>query len=668
MLKNIKNKGSVFYSFLLIAILLIISSGISFGQSSDSITGVNLGMNSNSIVAQKFYTVDQQSAKLALEDIKTIRREMWDANVKFNGSTIRQAACSEGLETKSEYVNAIKWNSALERIAIQRGVETAQHGQIAHRRVNSENVFTAVYKDTMYNAESLAWGASISYSVLELWGRNEKTALNSNNGYANHDNGHLHTLLNPKLKFYGMCYLPSVRTDCEANGISTNYYKIATLAGAQAIFNGNQNSAGINGENIFKMAIPKSIAKAADYHNPNIVTEEIYEGEEINLTNNVTNLPSGASIQDVTNPPIVTTNAGNYKGKVQISYSDGSNKTLLINVKINEFEQINVRATDRIDVRSSVWGQKIGTLQKNQIVTAKGFRKDSYNNIWYKIEFNNSNAYILKRDTSTDLTPVDNFLVRLTADINVRDSVWGNKIGRLDDDKRKTVYGVRRDHSGNKWYRIWFNGNYAYIHSYYTSTKITYNVRLTSDVNYRLRPLGEIKGRLDNGTIKTVYRKKKDSNGDSWYKVYVNHNPYYIKAKYTSKKVTYNIRVTDKTYYRTSPWGTKVGSLYKNKIKTVYGAKKDGDSKMWYKVYVNHKPYYIYSLCTSKSLSKVNNYNVRLTATLSARKLPWGTIRGTISKNTVKTVYGSRKDISGNTWYRVWYNGGPAYIYAKYTK
>ncbi len=665
---NIKKQERIFYSFLLITLLIIISSSISFGESNNSITGVDLGMNSNSMITSKFYTLDQQSAKDALEDIKTIRSEMWDDNVKFNGTTIRQAACSEGLETKSEYVNAVKWNSALERIAIQRGVETAQHGQIAHKRVNSESVFTAVYEDTIYNAESLAWGASISHSVLELWGRNEKAALNSSNGYVNSNNGHLHTLLNPKLKFYGLCYLPSVRTDCEANGISTNYYKIATLAGAQAIFNGNENSAGIDGENIFKMAIPKNIAKSADHHNATINDEEIFEGEEIDLTDNITNLPTGATVEDVTSQPINVNEPGNYKGKVRVSYSDGSKKTLLVDVQINEFEPVDVRATDRIHPRSSVWGTKIGTLEKNQIVTANNYSKDSYGNIWYIIDFSGSEAYILKRDTSKDLTPVNNFVVRLTSDVNVRNGVWGSKIGTLPDDARKTVYGTRRDYNGDKWYRIWYDGDYAYIHSYSTSKNIIYNVRLTSDMNYRTSPMGEIKGRLDNGTIKTVYRKVKDSNAKAWYKVYVNHNPYYIYAQYTTKKLTYNVRLTDKTSYRTSPWGTKKGFLYKNKIKTVYGAKKDSNSVMWYKVYINHNPYYVYSLCTSKSLGKVNNFNVRLTTSLSARELPWGTIRGTISKNTVKTVYGSRKDINGNTWYRVWYNGGPAYIYAKYTK
>ncbi len=584
-------------SCLLAASLLTISSGLSFAETTSSVTGVDLGVDSSSISASRMYTLDQVSAKQAFEKIKVIRDEMWDENVPFNGKPLRQAASEKGLDTKEKYINAIKWNSVLERIAIQRALETAEHGEVAHKRVVNKSIFTAKYNGHGFNAECLAWGGDADFSVLELWGRDEKNALISANGNSNSQNGHLHILINPSLKYYAIGYLPELNKDYGANGKQLTHNRITSLSGAQSINVGNENSVGIDGEKIVQIGVPKNKAKDADYHNPDIVTESIYKGESIDLTNNVTNLPSGAIVEDTTEETIDVNTTGNYLGKIQITYPDGSKKTTYVDIVISEFEQFNVRVTDNIYARNGIWGTKYGSINKNTIKTVYNFIKDSNGVKWYKIWYDGHEAYIYSLYTSKNLTKVNNFNVRATSNLNVRDGVWGNKKGVIDKGTIKTVYGIRKDRDGRTWYRIWYN-----------------------------------------------------------------NKSHFIISDYTSKQLSYNIRVTDKIYYRSSPWGTKKGTLYKNRIKTVYKTKKDNNGTAWFKVYVDHQPYYIYSLCTSENLTKVNNFNTTLSSNVNVRDSVWGTKIGYLYKNTVKTVYGQRKDRDGNTWYRVWYNGDPAYI------
>lgn len=67
---------------------------------------------------------------------------------------------------------------------------------------------------------------------------------------------------------------------------------------------------------------------------PEILPEIVIKGNPIDLTDNIKNLPNGAKIKDITNPAIDTNKVGNYIGRVEIIFADGSKRVIGIPVKV----------------------------------------------------------------------------------------------------------------------------------------------------------------------------------------------------------------------------------------------------------------------------------------------------------------------------------------------
>ncbi len=262
--------------------------------------------------------------------------------------------------------------------------------------------------------------------------------------------------------------------------------------------------------------------------------------------------------------------------------------------------------------------------------------------------------------------------VRVTEKIYVYDSSF-DRIGALYRNAIKTVYGSVNSTLNGEYYKVWYNGDWGFIKQRSTDNnmikQLEYNVRINPDSNqivYKYAGNQQL-GTLPISTIKTVYGKRLSDINEKYYRIWYNGNPAYIKADGT-EKLDYNVRITDKTVVRQYPNGPALlGNLYKNRIKTAYGYRTDNNGVMWYRVWHNGGPGYVYKLVTSRNLGSVSNFNVRTNVALNVRSGVWGSVLGTLPANTVKTVYGQRLDRDGNTWYRVWYNGGPGYIRAKYT-
>ena len=76
---------------------------------------------------------------------------------------------------------------------------------------------------------------------------------------------------------------------------------------------------------------------ASDKYEPEVEDETVKTGSDIDLTDNVTNLdelPTGTTVQDVTDTPIDTSVPGDYTGKVEITYPDGSKDIVEVPVKV----------------------------------------------------------------------------------------------------------------------------------------------------------------------------------------------------------------------------------------------------------------------------------------------------------------------------------------------
>lgn len=84
-----------------------------------------------------------------------------------------------------------------------------------------------------------------------------------------------------------------------------------------------------------EVEVPVKVQKSeADTFVPEILEEEIVKGTSIDLTDNVKNLPNGATVKDISNPAIDTNKTGKQTAKVEITFADGSKKEIEIPVNV----------------------------------------------------------------------------------------------------------------------------------------------------------------------------------------------------------------------------------------------------------------------------------------------------------------------------------------------
>ncbi len=336
---------------------------------------------------------------------------------------------------------------------------------------------------------------------------------------------------------------------------------------------------------------------------------------------------------------------GNYVGVIVDNADD-------MTIDIGYTDKRFIRTTDSVEMLDAPNGNLISVLDRN---TIKEFVEYSQN--WAKVINNGSEAYISKYCVTDNLYADSNYVVRTTSGVNVRDEVNGNLIGRIEKNTLKTVYGYRRDSGWNKWLKVWYNDRYGYIYGNYTSTELKYNVRINTQANVRKSPWGEIIGTINKDVIKTVYGQTYDNNGEMWLKIWYNGQYAYIHSSVASNDLRYYVRTMSNVNVRKSPGGTKVGTIDKNIIKTVYGQSYN-NGELWLKVWYNGQMAYIHSGSTSSNLK----YIARTVSSLNVRKSPGGAIVGKINKNTLKTIY-SQTYKNGYMWLKVWYKGGYNYVY-----
>ena len=172
-------------------------------------------------VEAKFNLTSDQ--EIAMRELRKLRGDMWDRNVPFNGTTLRQAAAEHGLTSRDAYVNAAQYNAGLSRIALQRGAEAAKF--FRHQRPynstctnNCGDIDTATFKGKAAPGENLHSTASMD-KAMQGWGYGEVDDLIRANGHFNNGNGHLHNLLDPRMRSYGFASV--VTAEGEASVTST---------------------------------------------------------------------------------------------------------------------------------------------------------------------------------------------------------------------------------------------------------------------------------------------------------------------------------------------------------------------------------------------------------------------------------------------------------------
>ena len=190
---------------------LAVSSSIFTGVANaapDPATGVELNVPLNRTVTLDVISNQGADVQKALYDI---RGEMWDKNVPFEGTTLREAANKAGYANKDAYVKAAWVDSNMSFIAVQRAAETLVWPSLAHKRPTNDSckisecssIWTAKRNGERSWGENLSSSANLRHSIMQLWGRGEESALRAAKGRPNAQNGHLWLMINPKYTAYG---------------------------------------------------------------------------------------------------------------------------------------------------------------------------------------------------------------------------------------------------------------------------------------------------------------------------------------------------------------------------------------------------------------------------------------------------------------------------------
>ena len=92
-----------------------------------------------------------------------------------------------------------------------------------------------------------------------------------------------------------------------------------------------------------------------------IVKEEVAYNGNIDLRDNIKNLPEGAVVEDITDPIIDTRNPGEYSGKVKVTFKDVSSRIVVVPVEVLKSQAENyVAATKTLEVNKD----EVLTLEK----------------------------------------------------------------------------------------------------------------------------------------------------------------------------------------------------------------------------------------------------------------------------------------------------------------
>ena len=278
----------------------------------------------------------------------------------------------------------------------------------------------------------------------------------------------------------------------------------------------------------------------------------------------------------------------------------------------------------------------VGVASQNQEVTILGEEKDSYGDLWYKVDYNGTigfvhSDYVTKESDGGNNGggteyPEKDATVNASS-VNVRSGAGTNHgvVATLSLNTKIKVSGEEKDSSGATWYKVKFDGGEGYMHSDYVT-------------------VGDGGGNNGGGT--TIEPRTGKVNGD------------YVNVR--SGAGTNHSRVT---------------SLSNGAAVTVIGEEKDGSGAVWYKIqYAGGEGYMHSDYVTVNGDNNGGNNNggsnyEKKNGTVNASSVNVrsgaGTnhgIVGNLSSGAAITIVGEEKDGSGSLWYKIEYDGGSGYM------
>lgn len=112
----------------------------------------------------------------------------------------------------------------------------------------------------------------------------------------------------------------------------------------------NNEKSLVNQKVIFKgEEKPGTIEEIPEIKAEDIEKEVVKQGEKIDLSDNIKNLPEKATVKDVTEPKIDTNKPGEYTAKVEVTFENGSKRIVEVPVVVEKKEVTPVEPTDPTD-------------------------------------------------------------------------------------------------------------------------------------------------------------------------------------------------------------------------------------------------------------------------------------------------------------------------------
>lgn len=207
-------------------------------------TGVETGVTEDQWMAV-LVEFDYADADRGFRAQQELRAEMWDINPPFNGMSLREAVSKEGLTTKEQYVNgfSLDYNLSHKRPS---GVDCAW--ALNSPRLKSESTAT-INGESPMGANLPAGNPSITQAVKQPWGYGELNELRAADGQWTMNSGHLHTSLNPQVKFHGFALVKQLQDNRGTNYVATVFSTTALTGGDQPLPKGR------NLQNLYRAAV-----------------------------------------------------------------------------------------------------------------------------------------------------------------------------------------------------------------------------------------------------------------------------------------------------------------------------------------------------------------------------------------------------------------------------
>jgi len=172
--------------------------------------GLGTHPGSGSIVEADLPLSQTSIQSKAIVALRSIRTQMYDdPHVVFDGKPLAQVVTAQGL-TRSQYINNVRWDTALERSALQRAYEQNIHW--GHTRPDGSS-YSAATVGPRWPGEIITTQADIATAIADVergsWA-GERDDLIAHNGAFNNATGHLYNLLNPRYTYYGFARVGGV--------------------------------------------------------------------------------------------------------------------------------------------------------------------------------------------------------------------------------------------------------------------------------------------------------------------------------------------------------------------------------------------------------------------------------------------------------------------------